>query len=728
MATKLYATAGSDDFIGGVDETTVSYEKATGAVHVFLSGGGSPSGWALGDTYVDIGTVVGSDYGDYVSGNGQNNHLYGGGGDDSIYGFGKAGSTSYLYGGAGIDGLIGGAGIDVMDGGAGADVVSYLLSPAGLTISLADPSINTGWAQGDEYLSIQDVIGSRFGDVIHGSKEGLLNQLQGQEGNDQIYGGTGYNVLIGGSGADRLSGAGTGNLVDYETAKSGLTASLANSSINTGDAAGDTYVKLRGADLAGSPFDDVLYGDDGNNNILGDPNLGVYKRFGNDKLYGGGGNDILQSDGGADRLDGGSGYDVVSYAASKTGITVSMTNPKLGTGDAAGDTFFGVEGILGSKFADTITGTGKIDVIQGGAGNDTIYGAGGNDLVLGNDGNDTLYASGTSELRGGAGADTFRFLSVRDSVSTNKIAPTLITDFQHGVDKIDVSALSPTKIAIVQESGFYALKATTADGTLTVRSTKALTLSDVVATQPGKTLKGDAGDNQLLGGQGNDILNGGAGKDRMAGEKGNDVFVVDNVGDTVVEKAGGGTDTVRAGVSFTLGANVENLALTGISATNGTGNGLANTLAGNGGANTLKGLGGNDVLSGGAGADRLVGGAGTDKLTGGAGNDAFVFNAFLSAKTNVDSITDFRNVAGNNDVIHLDNAVFAALAKTGALAAGAFVANADGVATDGNDRIVYETDTGKLFYDANGSAAGGSVHFATLAAHPALTAADFLVV
>ena len=134
---------------------------------------------------------------------------------------------------------------------------------------------------------------------------------------------------------------------------------------------------------------------------------------------------------------------------------------------------------------------------------------------------------------------------------------------------------------------------------------------------------------------------------------------------------------------------------------------IANTISGNSGNNAINGLGGNDVL------------------TGAQGRDAFVFNTALNASTNVDRITDFSVV---DDTIRLDNAIFVALGGNGTLTANQFVANASGVVTNASQHIIYETDTGWLYYDSNGSAVGGSTHFATLAANLALTNADFVVV
>ncbi len=89
---------------------------------------------------------------------------------------------------------------------------------------------------------------------------------------------------------------------------------------------------------------------------------------------------------------------------------------------------------------------------------------------------------------------------------------------------------------------------------------------------------------------------------------------------------------------------------------------------------------------------------------------------------------DFKNVSGDNDTIRLENAVFAKLTVTGVLNAGFFKANLNRTATDADDYIVYETDTGKLFYDADGSNAGAAIQFATLTTKPVLTNADFFVI
>ncbi|RMQ42936.1 hypothetical protein ALQ04_100634 [Pseudomonas cichorii] len=141
------------------------------------------------------------------------------------------------------------------------------------------------------------------------------------------------------------------------------------------------------------------------------------------------------------------------------------------------------------------------------------------------------------------------------------------------------------------------------------------------------TLNGGAGNDTLTGNAGNDRLNGGAGNDTMRGGTGDDTYVVDSTSDVLTENAGEGTDTVESGLTWTLGANLENLTLTGTSAINGTGNALDNILIGNSAVNTLTGGAGNDRLDGMGGADRLIGGAGNDTYVVDNASDAITENA-----------------------------------------------------------------------------------------------------
>ena len=214
----------------------------------------------------------------------------------------------------------------------------------------------------------------------------------------------------------------------------------------------------------------------------------------------------------------------------------------------------------------------------------------------------------------------------------------------------------------------------------------------------------------------------------MQGDEGNDDYSVDNAGDIVIEAPGAGFDTVRSSIDYTLTANVERLLLTGGPAIDGTGNNLNNDIVGNNAANTLDGADGNDTLQGRGGDDILIGGAGNDVLNGGlgsddlqgdGGDDTFVFNTALDG--GVDTVMDFDPAA---DTFQLDDAVFTGLA-TGPLAAEAFN---DGGAVDADDRIIYDTATGALSFDADGSGATAAIQFATLANLAAIDNTDFLVV
>lgn len=148
-------------------------------------------------------------------------------------------------------------------------------------------------------------------------------------------------------------------------------------------------------------------------------------------------------------------------------------------------------------------------------------------------------------------------------------------------------------------------------------------------------------------------------------------------------------------------------------------------VVGNASANTIETGQLNDVISGNGGNDKLYGGYGNDIVSGGLGRDVFIFKSSLSASKNFDTITDFNRTA---DTIYLDNAVFTSIRSTGVMNSALFKANAAGVATDPTDRIVYDTDSGVLFYDSNGSAAGGSVRFAVLQGKPVISSADFLII
>ena len=148
-----------------------------------------------------------------------------------------------------------------------------------------------------------------------------------------------------------------------------------------------------------------------------------------------------------------------------------------------------------------------------------------------------------------------------------------------------------------------------------------------------------------------------------------------------------------------------------------------------GNGDTILAGSGNDTVFGQQGDDQIHGGIGNDMLSGGGGNDTFYFDTPLDAATNVDTITDFN--ASTGDKIALDQTIFTLLTVGSPLDSANFVANGGGVAVDANDYILYDSATGNLFYDADGSGAGAKVQFSTLTVagvSGTVDSADFTVV
>ncbi|MFN5996468.1 MAG: hypothetical protein ACK47C_05070 [Paracoccaceae bacterium] len=615
----LLGGIGVDVLDGGVGRDRASYRESLFGVVADLTTPGGNGGEAAGDSYVGIEDLEGTGYTDTLAGDAQANNILALEGNDRLDG--RAGNDS-LYGGDGTDTLIGGEGADRLDGGTGTDFASYDTSATAIRIDLVTTSLNTGDALGDIFTGIEGFILSAFADTFSGSTladqafggagndtlTGLAGNdtLSGGSGNDTLYGGDGDDRLMGGIGTDRLEGGAGTDLVTYAEATAGVWVDFVTPALNTGEALGDVLVAIEGVE--GSGFADTLAADAGANRLFGlGGNDALSGRGGNDLLEGGDGDDTLMGGTGSDTLTGGAGVDIASYAES-TGLRVDMATPSLSTGEALGDTFSGIEGLLGGTGADTLQGDGFANLLLGGLGNDSLEGRAGNDTLQGGDGADTLMGGdGNDTLDGGLANDWLDGGIGNDTLMGGDGLDTLLGG--DGVDQLDGGLASDR------------LEGGASNDTLTGGDGNDLLYGDADFDW----LDGGSGNDTLVGGDGDDRLDGGINTDRLEGGLGNDLYFVDSALDVVVEAALAGTDTIDTTLtSYTLGANVEILILrTGANAT-GIGNTLDNTLAAGAGNDTLSGLAGVDWLYGDAGNDSLDGGSETDALWGGTGADTIL--------------------------------------------------------------------------------------------------------
>ena len=407
----LSGSSAADHLSGGTGSDTADYAGAVAGMTVSLATGLASDG----DVLDGIENLRGSAFADALTGNGSANALQGGNGND------------VLAGGAGADGLNGEAGIDRAD---------YLGSAAGVTVNLATNANSGGDAAGDVLSGIEALGGSNLLDTLTGTDgantvwgrdgDDLLrggggnDSLYGEAGADDLDGGFGDDVLIGGTGADHLAGGAGLDTAHYAQAGAAVTVSLA-AGITNGAAGGDTLLSIE--NVVGSAFDDLLQGDAGANALSGLAGADrLYGGGGNDALSGGDGNDALIGGAGADVLSGGNGIDVVQYDAAATAVTVNLATGTGIGGEAAGDTYSGVENVLGSAQNDTITGN---------AGANTLWGMAGNDVLIA--------GGGADSLKGGSNVDVFVYKAAADSTAAARDA---INDFSHeSGDRIDLGAI-----------------------------------------------------------------------------------------------------------------------------------------------------------------------------------------------------------------------------------------------------------------------------------------------
>ena len=217
-------------------------------------------------------------------------------------------SNDVLTGGADGDFLFGHEGGDAMDGGAGIDVAAYAFADAAVWVDMLNAANNQGEAAGDTLVNIEALFGTRFddrlwGDDLQSQTERWDNVLVGGRGNDQLFGRGGDDVLAGGAGQDILDGGVGSDAVAYFDSAVGVTVNLSTPALNTGIAAGDTFISIE--NIFGSDLADRLTGNTRANELDGGD--------GNDRLSGGGGDDTLVGNLGSDVLTGGAGADSFIY-------------------------------------------------------------------------------------------------------------------------------------------------------------------------------------------------------------------------------------------------------------------------------------------------------------------------------------------------------------------------------------------------------------------------------
>jgi Ca2+-binding RTX toxin-like protein len=237
-------------------------------------------------------------------------------------------------------------------------------------------------------------------------------------------------------------------------------------------------------------------------------------------------------------------------------------------------------------------------------------------------------------------------------------------------------------------------------------------------TAPGEVINGTSGADTLSGTAGNDTIN---------GLGGNDLVLAGSTGGADVIDGGAGRDSIEFKERATSAVVVDyaNGTITGGSSGTISFASIERVVAGNF-DDSLTGNASAQNLTGQIGSDTLAGAGGLDTLWGGVGTDTFVFRDMGTA--NADRVADF--VSGT-DKLHLDDAAFTALGAAGAFSAGdaRFAAGAGFTsAQDASDRVVYDTSTGRLYYDADGNGAGAAQLIATFTGNPSITATDIVVI
>jgi len=522
-----------------------------------------------------------------------------------------------------------------------------------------------------------------------------------------------------------------------------------NSSVNYTLAAWVNNLTLTGTTAifgTGNELDNVIIGNSADNFLEGG--------FGNDTINGGAGNDsisLTSSSGGGffqnpgnDSIDGGDGIDRLNFGIGDISTTDAATvNLGAGTysisgpqGTASG-TLANIENVIGSVSDDRITGSSGANALAGGDGNDTLDGGAGNDTFSGFDTD---------------GLDTFMFTVAPGAANADIITTFVSADDQIVLDGSAHASSGASGTFAAGDARFWSSTTGTAhdaDDRVIYNTASGELWYDADGSGAGArqliaTLQGaptlNAVDIAIVngsggGGGGGSTINGTANADTLTGTAGNDT--INGLGGNDAINASGGADVVDGGAGFDtiqyrtaatgpviadFGAGTISGGVAGGSVTFSN---IERVLAGDFN-DQLTGNAGGQNLTGQGGADTLTGAGGIDTLWGGAGNDVFVFREMGTA--NADRISDW---ASGADKLQLDDSAFTAIGALGNFAAGdgRFWAAAGATAGhDANDRVIFNSSTGSLYYDADGSGSGAAQLIATVQSGAAVAATDIVVI
>ncbi|NVM79694.1 Ca2+-binding RTX toxin-like protein [Duganella sp. SG902] len=595
------------------------------------------------------GNLQGTLGNDLLEGDALNNRLEGGNGDDT------------LSSGGGDDTLIGGAGDDLYLVDSGSAVTTELANGGMDTVKTAQAAYTLGAnLEALQYTGAGDFqgVGNASGNLITGGAGN--DTLDGNGGGDILTGLDGDDTYVVRTATDRVAEAADGGYdmvqVAYASAAYTLSAHVEAATLTTAAGAGGLTGNELNNYLSGNASANTLNGGSGNDTLDGGA--------GADKLAGGQGDDFYLVDNAGDAVAelAAEGQDTVETALTRYALTANVEQLRY-TGSA---NFTGT----GNELANRISSGLGNDTLLGGAGNDTLSGGGGKDSIDGGDGDDTLllsdqfdhytlarsngvvtltnsilgesiilkgietlvftdgartigelllnqYSDGDDYLAGTGGDDSIDGLAGADTMSGGAGDDRYVIDNARDTIKELAGEGADTAELTFKAAATYTLDANVENVEIKAAASLAV---NVNGNELDNSITGNAAANILSGGAGNDYLDGGAGVDKLIGGSGDDTYRVDNAGDVVTEGLNEGVDTVRTTLSsYTLAANVENLAGPGNGVLNGTGNALDNQIDGGLGNDTLSGLAGNDTLRGGVGDDALQGGDGDDRLEGGIG-------------------------------------------------------------------------------------------------------------